>query len=69
MQRKNEIFLQKFCPRCGSPKLKNWDELGGDEKFMIEKLPSAEKFSAEERKHHRFCTRCFYEETAGDRNV
>lgn len=61
MQRKKEINLQKFCAECGSSKFKNWDELTSDEKFLIERT-SSNKFSAEEKKRHRFCVRCFKEE-------
>lgn len=64
MERKNEQSLQRFCPKCGSPKIKEWSELSDDEKFLVEKLPASGNFSAEDRKHHRFCTRCFYEDAA-----
>ena len=37
-----------------------------DEKFIIEKLPLSGEFSLEERKQHRFCARCFYEERAAE---
>lgn len=60
MQRKVEKNLQRFCTNCGSPKMKTWDELTADEKFMIERLPSAGGFSFEERKRHHFCARCLY---------
>jgi hypothetical protein len=63
MQRKNEKKLQRFCPKCGSPKIKQWDELTDDEKFTIERLPGSSEFSSEERRRHRFCARCFYEDT------
>ena len=64
MQRKDEKKLQNFCPKCGSPKIKFWNEMTADEKFIIEKLPLSSEFSLEERKQHRFCARCFYEERA-----
>lgn len=66
MQRKDEKKLQKFCPKCGSPKIKSWNEMTADERFIIEKLPLSSEFSLEERKHHRFCGRCFYEELTGE---
>lgn len=66
MQRKTEIFLQKSCPRCSSPEIKAWDQLSDDEKFLVEKLPLSSEFSAAERKKHRFCTRCFFEEIQPD---
>lgn len=61
MKRKDEKILQRFCTKCGSPKFKNWDELTSDEKFLIERTSSG-KSSIEERKHHRFCARCFNED-------
>ncbi len=67
MKRKNEQSLQRFCPKCGSPKIKGWDELTADEKFMVERLTAPGKFSPEDRKRHRYCARCFYEITQTER--
>lgn len=61
MQRKTENSLQRFCPKCGSPKIKRWDELTDDERFLIERLPAPNNFSSEERRRNLFCARCFYE--------
>ncbi|CAN5690786.1 hypothetical protein BH20ACI4_BH20ACI4_23050 [soil metagenome] len=66
MQRKNESSSRRFCPKCGSPKIKRWDELTEDEKFMVERLPGAGEFSSEERRRHRFCARCFFEDKETD---
>ena len=63
MQRKIGIMNQKNCPQCGAAKMKSWDDLSDDQKFLIERTPLSADFSVEERKKHRFCTRCFYEET------
>ena len=65
MERKNETSLHKFCVKCGSPKFKNWSELTSDEKFIAERTSPA-KFSGGERKNHRFCARCFYEDAGGE---
>ncbi|MEO6590524.1 MAG: hypothetical protein ABIP06_14610 [Pyrinomonadaceae bacterium] len=64
MQRKVEKNLHDFCPNCGSPKMKAWNELTADENFMVQRLPLSNEFSKEERKRHRYCIRCFYEETS-----
>jgi hypothetical protein len=50
------------CPRCGAMKFKSWSELTDDEKFLAERFPASAEYSKEERKKHRFCTRCWYEE-------
>jgi len=51
------------CPRCHAGKLKTWCELSADEQILIERLQLSAEFSREERKKHRFCERCFFEET------
>jgi len=50
------------CPRCGSMRLKRWDELSRNEQIAAERLPTSAKYSHEQRKKHRFCTRCWYEQ-------
>ena len=56
-------FSEKMCPKCHSPKMKTWEDLTDEQKFLLERLPAASKFSSEERKRHRFCERCLFEET------
>ncbi|HEV8591755.1 MAG TPA: hypothetical protein VGQ55_06610 [Pyrinomonadaceae bacterium] len=51
------------CPKCGSLRLKTWDELTDEEQFLAERLPASAHFKTRERKRHRFCTRCWFEET------
>lgn len=60
-QQKMVFDNQKNCPKCQSPKMRAWDELTDDEKFLVERLPGSADFTAEERKKHRFCTRCWFE--------
>ncbi len=55
-------FQEKICPKCHSPKLKNWQELTDEQKFLVERLPLNTNFTREERKKHRFCERCWFEE-------
>lgn len=57
---------QKNCPRCQSPAVKSWDELTGEQKMLAEKLPASADFSPEERKKHRFCTRCWFEDKGSE---
>ena len=37
-------------------------ELDRDDRIVAERLPQSAEFTPEERKKHRFCTRCWYEE-------
>lgn len=52
--------MSNKCPKCDYKKLKIWQELTTDEKFIV-KLKESE-FKLEQRKHHRFCVRCWFEE-------
>jgi ribosomal protein S27AE len=54
-------FEEKMCPRCHHAGMKRWEELTGDERFLVERLPASKDFSLEERKRHRFCPRCWFE--------
>jgi ribosomal protein S27AE len=66
MQRKFENMPQKSCPRCGAAPLKTWEELNGEQKFLVERLALSGDFTLAERKKHRFCAKCFYEEIQSD---
>lgn len=50
---------EKICPRCDAPRLKSWGELNDEEKDMIERL-GIMRSGREERKKHRYCTRCWF---------
>jgi hypothetical protein len=54
---------QKNCPKCQARAMKAWMELTGEQKFLVERLPGSADFTAGEREKHRFCTRCWFEET------
>ncbi len=56
----------KICPQCGAPKLKNWQDLTDEQKFLVERLPLNTDYTPEQRKKHRFCERCFFEEIAAE---
>ena len=56
-------FQEKICPRCAAPKMKSWEDLTDEQKFLVERLPLNTAFTPDERKKHRFCERCFFEET------
>jgi len=57
------------CPRCNAARLKTWDELNDEEKFLAKKLPSSAEFSPKERKTHLFCPRCWFEEMSRNRRI
>jgi ribosomal protein S27AE len=52
-----------LCPQCGGARLRTWDELTDEQKFLVERLPASAEFTKPERKKHRFCPRCWYEES------
>ncbi|HST53060.1 MAG TPA: hypothetical protein VLJ61_13700 [Pyrinomonadaceae bacterium] len=52
------------CPRCGEGRLKAWYELSEDERELARRLPASADFALDERAaRHRFCTRCWYEDS------
>jgi hypothetical protein len=53
------------CPKCGHSRLKSWDDLNADQQFLAERLPASAEYTLDQRKKHRFCTRCWYEEPLG----
>ena len=52
------------CPRCSAVGLRAWDELTDDEREVVRRLPSAADAPLAERvARHRWCVRCWHEET------
>jgi hypothetical protein len=60
---------EKNCPRCGTPKMKSWRDLSDEQKFLVERLPLNTDYSPEQRKKHRFCERCWFEERINELKV
>lgn len=56
-------FQTKTCPKCGALKMKDWTDLGDEQKLLVERLPRNAEFTRAERKKHRFCERCWFEKT------
>lgn len=50
------------CPRCDYPIMKAWDDLSDDDRFVVERIPGPHDVLPEQRKKHRFCKRCFFED-------
>jgi hypothetical protein len=57
-----KTFHVQICPQCDSPKLKAWRDLTDEQKFLVERLPQNTQFTKEQRKKHRFCERCWFED-------
>ena len=55
-------FDEKTCPQCDAMRLKSYGELTDEQKFLVERLPRNTEFTPAERKKHRFCERCWFEE-------
>jgi DNA-directed RNA polymerase subunit RPC12/RpoP len=52
------------CPRCGSERLRAWRELTEEQRELVRRLPASADFGQEERAaRHRWCARCWHEET------
>jgi hypothetical protein len=60
------VNSDRRCPRCGEETLRNWDELGDQEREVVRRLPGSANYEDSERRTlHRWCTRCWYEENEG----
>ncbi len=58
------------CPRCGEGRLQSWSTLSDEERELARRLPASADYSLEERKtRHRWCGRCWYEESSGSTNL
>ena len=54
------------CRRCETGRLRGWNELNDEEREVAMRLPASNDYSIEERAaRHRWCTRCWYEDTGG----
>jgi hypothetical protein len=54
------------CPSCGAGRLKVWSELNDEEREVVRRLPASADYSLAERQAtHRWCNRCWYEESPG----
>jgi hypothetical protein len=58
---------ENVCPRCREDRLRAWSELDEEQREVALKLPASSDYTLDERKAlHRWCTRCWYEETVGE---
>ena len=54
------------CPRCKAFRLRAWEELTGEEREVVRRLPASADYRIEERAaRHRWCVRCWHEEVRG----
>jgi hypothetical protein len=45
----------------------DWKELDEDERFTADRLPHSAEFSAVQRRRHRFCTSCWFEDNGREK--
>ena len=50
------------CPRCAG-QLRTWNEMNDEERQVAIRLPAAEHAAEERKLRHRWCTRCWFEDT------
>ncbi|MBC7899811.1 MAG: hypothetical protein H7070_07120 [Saprospiraceae bacterium] len=55
-------FQENSCPKCHYAKMKTWDELTAEQQMLAERLPGSAEYTQTERKKHRFCERCWFED-------
>jgi hypothetical protein len=61
------MAAQDICPRCEKRGLKQWTELTDEEREVVKRLPLSARYQLAEREtNHRWCTRCWWEETGSD---
>lgn len=54
------------CPRCGAARLRAWSELNDEDRELVQRLPASAEYSPEQRQAtHRWCKRCWYEDSSG----
>ena len=57
------------CPRCEG-RLLTWQSLSDEEREVVRRLPASAEYSLDERKaRHRWCNRCWYEESSGSASL
>lgn len=62
-------FPENACPRCQFLTMKTWDELNREQQFLVERLPASADYTLDERKKHRFCERCWFEDCGSERKT
>ena len=55
---------ERQCRRCETGRLRGWSEINDEEQEVAKRLPASKDYSIEERAaRHRWCTRCWYEDS------
>ena len=58
------MTIHNECPRCRAERLRGWTELNEEAREVVERLPASAEVSIEERMaRHRWCEKCWYEDT------
>jgi hypothetical protein len=56
--------MRDLCPRCRAGRLREWRELNAEERELARRLPASAAYTLAERKaRHRWCRRCWHEDT------
>lgn len=64
------MTTRQKCPRCEKLGLKTWSELNDEEREVVKRLPaSADSSLAERQAAHRWCTRCWFEQTSNSQHA
>jgi hypothetical protein len=54
-----------ICPRCILGRLKRWYKLSLEESMVAHRLPQSANYAEDERLgRHRWCIKCWYEESS-----
>lgn len=59
----NDQQTDARCPRCHEGRLRRWHELSEEQQMLARRLPSGGYSMSEREARHRWCTRCWHEET------
>ena len=58
------------CPKCGGETMRTWEQLSDDEREVVRRLPGSADYEFSERQAtHRWCTRCWHEQTSGSEHT
>ncbi len=61
LEKKMPNNTEALCPKCHAPNFKPWPDLDRDEQIAAMARPT--KYTRTQRKKHRICTRCWFEQS------
>jgi hypothetical protein len=61
------VNAERRCPRCHEGVMRTWQELNDEEQEVVRRLPASTEFpEATRQATHRWCRRCWHEESHQD---